>query len=226
MAMNPSRLPVLYSFRRCPYAIRARLAIHASGQIVELREVVLRNKPQPMLKASPKGTVPVLVLPDESVLEESFDIMVWALGRSDPGNWLPATTEEKNLVDELVAVNDGPFKAALDRYKYPDRFDGSDMESSRADAANHLERLDALLGENIFLLGSRFTLADAAILPFVRQFAHVDRNWFYGQGWQMLIEWLDWFKQSSRFQSVMEKHKPWQEGDCGIEFGGDLSEQY
>ena len=112
-------LPVLYSFRRCPYAMRARMAVAVSGAEVELREVVLRDKPPEMLEASPKGTVPVLLLPDGNVLEESLDIMRWALGRNDPENWLA------HVDADLIAANDGPFKQALDRYKYPHRYDSA-----------------------------------------------------------------------------------------------------
>ncbi len=116
-------VPILYSFRRCPYAMRARMAIAASGQTCALREVVLRNKPPEMIAVSPKGTVPVLVLPDERVIEESLEIMHWALGRNDPQGWLAPLNDDRDALDAMIAENDGPFKDALDRYKYPTRYE-------------------------------------------------------------------------------------------------------
>ncbi|WP_306025979.1 glutathione S-transferase [Oceaniradius stylonematis] len=212
--------PVLYSFRRCPYAMRARLAIAASGIAVELREVVLRDKPAAMIQASPKATVPVLVLPDGTVIDESWDVMVWALSQADPECWWPKDRFVRSEVETLVAANDGSFKAALDRYKYPNRYENETISETqqRAIAADHLQPLDARLERHEWLLGDRATLADYAILPFVRQFAHVDRGWFDAQPWPHLRDWLDRFLASERFASIMRKYPQWHPGDVDTVF--------
>ena len=204
----PQEDPILYSFRRCPYAMRARLALTVSEQKVEHREVVLRNKPRALLDASPKGTVPVLVLPDGRVLDESLDIMLWALKQNDPESWLPDAQKHESAM-ALIRQNDGPFKAALDRYKYPDRYEGASSDESREVASQIIERLDEKLVQHKWLLGHSPGLADMAILPFVRQFAHVDRDWFYAQPWQATISWLDQFKTSEIFKTIMKKHEAW-----------------
>lgn len=202
-------LPVLYSFRRCPYAMRARLALTASETQVEHREVLLRDKPAQMLAASPKGTVPVLVLPDGQVIEESLDIMRWALGRNDPLGWLaPGET-----MFELVARNDGPFKAALDRYKYPNRYPGEDAMDNRARGLEILRELEARLSSSTFLCGETMSLADAAIFPFVRQFAHTDRMWFAAQDLPRSQAWLDGHLASPLFAAVMRKFPLWTAGE-------------
>lgn len=210
-------LPILYSFRRCPYAMRARLALAASGQPCELREVVLRAKPAELLSASPKGTVPVLVLPDR-VIDQSLDIMHWALAQHDPEHWL---TPDKNSTVEilpLIQQCDGPFKTNLDRYKYPDRYEDVDAIAHRTAGAEYLMDLDRRLQSNEYLFGTRPCLADMAIAPFVRQFAHVDTMWFEGQAWQALARWLNAFLASERFQRIMEKYPAWQSGTEGIRF--------
>jgi len=206
-------LPVLYSFRRCPYAMRARLALSVSGQAHELREVVLRNKPADLLAASPKGTVPVLVLPGDEVIAESLDIMRWALQQRDPQGWLSA---DRATMDELIAANDVPFKHNLDRYKYPNRHadeSGGDTAGfalkHRTEAAHWLAQLDSRL-DGGWLLGTQASLADMAILPFVRQFAHTDADWFAAQPWPRLQGWLAAFEGSSLYASVMDKQSPWQ----------------
>lgn len=208
--------PILYSFRRCPYAMRARLGIWSSGLTVALREVLLRAKPQAMLDASPKGTVPVLVLPDGTIIDESIDIMHWALGRSDP-EAIYCGRDTKS--DALIVENDGPFKAALDRYKYPDRYGNENRTVNQARGSSFLKELDDRIGSKPALDGDRLMFADYAILPFVRQFAHVDRDWFEAQPWPNVRRWLDTFKQSDRFESIMEKYAPWAEGDEPVLFG-------
>lgn len=194
--------PILYSFRRCPYAIRARLALAVSGTAVEHREVRLRDKPAEMLVASPKGTVPVLVLPDGAVIDESIDIMRWALGRNDPEDWLTGDDAA------LIVTNDGPFKHHLDRYKYAERFAADDVDHRAAGLAI-LEELEARLGERAYLGGERFGLADAAILPFVRQFAAVDREWFAAQYLSGVQAWLTTFVGSALFEGVMVVREAW-----------------
>jgi len=203
-------LPILYSFRRCPYAMRARLALASGGLSVSLREVVLRDKPPEMIAASPKATVPVLVLPEGEVLEESLDVMHWALGQSDPENWLGG---DRSTIDELVAQNDGPFKHHLDRYKYENRYDGAVAEEHRTEAAVTLRGLDERLSKSVWLCGANASFADYAILPFIRQFANTDRAWFDAQDWSHLRAWLERFLASHRFKSVMEKYPRWSTGD-------------
>ena len=208
-------LPILYSFRRCPYAMRARLALGISGQAHELREVVLKNKPAELLAASPKATVPVLVLPSGDVIDESLDIMRWALGRHDPAQWLAPPGASPGEMAALIAANDGDFKRHLDRYKYPNRYaDESGADTAgfalqhRSDAAHWLAQLDARLAGG-WLLGSRASLADMALLPFVRQFAHTDAAWFAAQAWPRLLGWLGAFEASALYAGVMARHPPW-----------------
>ncbi len=195
-------LPVLYSFRRCPYAMRARLALVSAGITVELREVLLRDKPPELLTASPKATVPVLVLPDQ-VIEESYDIMLWALEQHDPEGWLGGRD------DPLISEIDGPFKIALDAYKYGT----SGTKAARDTASETLFSLDAILKTRPFLSGPQFTLADAASATFIRQFAYVDIEWFNAEPWPNLRAWLEKFLASRRFAAIMRKYPKWQAGD-------------
>ena len=208
-------LPVLYSFRRCPYAMRARLALRVSGQACELREVVLRHKPADLLVASPKGTVPVLVGVDGRVIEQSLDIMLWALDRHDPEGWLCPT--QGTLADMLAAIaqNDGAFKFHLDRYKYPERYTdqpGTTAETHRAACAEDLMALETRLAQAPYLFGAHPALVDMALAPFVRQFAHVDPDWFAAQAWPRLGAWLAAWEGSALLASVMEKYPPWRPG--------------
>lgn len=209
-----SGLPVLYSFRRCPYAMRARMAIAVSGVKVELREVALRDKPAELGDVSPKATVPVLVLQNGAVIDESLDIMRWALGNSDPEGWL--------LRDDtvLIAVNDGPFKQALDRYKYPDRVGAADGLAGRAQALVHLAALEDRLARNRFLHGPTYGLSDIALFPFVRQFAAVDQAWFGNQPLQALQAWLNELTRSALFDSIMQRYPQWRAGDGPTIFPG------
>lgn len=206
------QLPILYSFRRCPYAMRARMAIAASGQTCALREVVLRNKPPEMIQASPKGTVPVMVLPDDRVLEESLDIMNWALDRNDPEGWLALLNDDRDDIDALIAENDGPFKNDLDRYKYPSRFENADPLHHRSQGLEFLGKLNARLLKTDYLCGDGFGFADAAISPFVRQFANTDRGWFDALDLAGVQRWLQTILESDRFLAVMEKYPAWEAG--------------
>ena len=211
--MTEIALPVLYSFRRCPYAMRARLALHVSGLAFEHREVVLKNKPAHMLSLSPKGTVPVLWLRSaagDQVLEQSVDIMLWALRQNDPLGWLPSTEAATSDATALIAHNDGPFKRQLDRYKYPNRSGLASGLADRDEAALWLHTLDARLRAQPFLAGVQFGLADAALAPFVRQYAHTDPAWFAAQPWGPLAAWLAAFEGSALFEASMQKHTPWQ----------------
>ena len=204
-------LPVLYSFRRCPYAMRARMALWISGTRCELREVKLANKPAEMLEASPKGTVPVLVLPDGQTFEESLDVMRHALGRSDPEGWLAGEA------DELIARNDGPFKHHLDRYKYYTRH-GTDPMEHREAALAILSELDARLDGQANLCGDTRSMADIALFPFIRQFANHDRAWFDALPLPRLQSWLKRHLESELFASIMVKHPVWQTGDEAVFF--------
>jgi glutathione S-transferase len=205
--------PILYSFRRCPYAMRARMALLASGTRVQLREVVLKDKPPALLAASPKGTVPVMVLPDGSVVDQSLDIMLRVLRHHDPLHWLPATAERLQQNLELIRRCDDRFKPHLDRYKYPHRFNLPDGLEDRALGAIFLVALDATLKEQSFLHGPHWGLADAAVAPFVRQFAHTDPGWFSAQPWENLKRWLQAFEASDTLARCMNKMPAWKEGD-------------
>ena len=211
-------IPVLYSFRRCPYAMRARLALVYSGQQVELREVVLRDKPQQLLDCSPKATVPVMQFADGRVVDESLDIMLWALEKNDPQAWLQANKAEQLT---LITENDNDFKAALDRYKYPNRYqetfpDQTEQQielQAKQDAQQFLQKLERRLQQQAFLVGEQRSLADMAVLPFIRQFAHVDKVWFDSAPYPKLQQWLADFIASELFVQVMPKFKQWQLGD-------------
>lgn len=189
--------------------MRARLALLASGVAYEHREVALKAKPAEMLTASPKGTVPVLVLPTGEVLEQSLDIMRWALQQNDPLAWLPDTQETRAFTDEGIALNDGEFKAHLDRYKYPQRFGLADGLQHRTQGYAALMHWQARLQTHAFLSGMQSGLLDACVAPFVRQFARTDRAWFDAQPWPELSQWLTAFENSEAFAAVMHKHPLW-----------------
>ncbi len=216
--MSTSNLPILYSFRRCPYAMRARLAVASSQQACELREVILRDKAQEFLQTSPTATVPTLKTPDGQVIDESMDIMLWALSCHDPEHWLePGCGSLKDMTD-LIAAADGDFKTSLDRYKYSTRYEGADRVAERARAALFLRQLDNRLANSTYLFGLRPTLSDMAIAPFVRQFANVEREWFETQDWPNLLRWLNEFLASDRFADIMNKYPKWQSGDAVTDF--------
>lgn len=210
-------LPILYSFRRCPYAMRARMAIFNSKIQVELREILLRDKPSHMLQCSEKGTVPVLVLANGEVIDESLDIMYWALNKNDPDNWL---SDKHNIdeINELINQNDSDFKVALDKYKYSNRYPELPMEAYREKGEMFIKKLEAFLSKNSYLISNSVSIADVAIFPFVRQFAFVDREWFYSTSYIKTQAWLDGFLESDLFESIMKKHEPWNEGDKPILF--------
>ena len=201
-----SDFPVCYSFRRCPYAMRARMALLVSGVAVELREVALGSKPAEMIAASPKATVPVLVLPTGAVIDESIDIMRWALAQNDPEDWLAGDDAG------LIAANDGAFKHHLDRYKYPDRHGVDPIEHRVAGMAMMLD-MEARLSSAANLCGDARALADIAIMPFVRQFAAVDAAWFAAQPVPRLQAWLAHHTSSTLFDQAMLRTKPWMPGD-------------
>jgi glutathione S-transferase len=206
---NP--LGILYSFRRCPYAMRARLAcaLFLPSQSLELREVVLKNKPAELIEISPKATVPVLQLANGKVIDESRDIAFWALEQASAliqAQYLP--THLQLDIEELIDENDGSFKWALDRYKYADRYEETE-EHYRELGEVFLAKLEKLLEKNLYLYSSKPCLADIAIFPFVRQFAHVDKHWFEQSPYPQLIQWYSELLESELFKSIMTKYQPW-----------------
>ena len=210
-------LPILYSFRRCPYAIRARMALAYARISYELREVSLKSKPQEMLEISPKGTTPVMQIfkdienseRNSIILEESLDIMNWAIQQNDPCNWQNLSDADLAIAQQLIKINDGEFKRALDRYKYPNRFPEQSQDFYRQQAEAVLQVLENQLQQNKFLIGDRQTLADMAIFPFVRQFAYVNIDWFHSSPYPYLQKWLQWHETSEIFEFVMQKFPVW-----------------
>lgn len=213
--------PILYSFRRCPYAMRARLAIKMSQKTVNLREIVLKAKPEAMLVISPKGTIPVLQLADGRVIDESLDIMDWALEAGGHHNPLLSEFDQK-ACDHLIDQNDNEFKYWLDRYKYSDRYPEKTQEEYRQKAEVFLQELEQCLDNQPYLLGQAISLGDIAIMPFIRQFAHVDKVWFASAPYPRLQQWLDVWLNNPIFLGIMAKYKPWQEGDEVVLFEGEL----
>ena len=202
--MGADALPILYSFRRCPYAMRARMALLAADVQLEHREILLRDKPAAMLSASPKGTVPVLVVPGGRVIDESLDIMGWALARKDPLGW--------GVPDPAyVEANDGPFKYHLDRMKYAHRYEGADPSEHRKAALLLLAPLEAQLRRTPYLCGDQSTFTDIAIFPFIRQFARADLSAWVAEPLPRLIEWLDGLTSLPLFNAAMAKHPVWTE---------------
>ncbi len=197
-------LPILYSYRRCPYAMRARMALAYAGIAVEIREIALRNKPPHMLAISPKATVPVLALTDGTVIDESLDIMLWALSQQDRDGWLDI---DLAAAKALIQTNDGWFKKALDAYKYADRHPEKTQAEHRLAGEAFLQQLEDLLQHHQGSLCGRFpSLADIAIFPFIRQFKGVDAQWFENSSYTMLNDWLTTLMQSTLFTSIMQKH--------------------
>lgn len=216
--MSNQPLPILYSFRRCPYAIRARLALLQAGIRVELREVDLKHKPQAMLAIAPAATVPVLDLGQGQVLSQSLDILRWALKQNDPDQWLTRGDAAQN--DQLVEATDGSFKRALDRYKYADRHPERPQQAYREDALQALvSPLEDALRSSTCLGGESLCWADTAIFPFVRQFAAVDPDWWQTSAWQATRRWLDaWLSNPLFVASMRPRLRPWQVGDAPERF--------
>ena len=203
-------LPILWSHRRCPYAMRARLAIKSSRVAVRLREIIFRNKPDAFLSVSPDGTVPLIVLADGAIIEESLDIMRWALNINDPESWLDY---DLCFAEEFIRELDSDFKTHLDIYKYANRNDNDEWQKHQKKGAKFLQAVDEGLQNNDYLSGDQFGFLDAAALPFIRQFRNTDAVWFDAQNWQNLHPWLQDFMASPRFAAIMEKYTPWDEGN-------------
>lgn len=200
--------PILYSYRRCPYAMRARMALQYAGIEVEHREIELRNKPQSMLVVSPKGTVPVLCV-DELVLDQSLDIMKWAIRKSDPEGWGDV---EDSIANSWIQKNDGSFKTLLDQYKYPNRFPGLDQEIVFKEALQCLLiPIEQSLQDSGYLLGNKLTWIDIALFPFIRQFSMVDLKRFEELPIPRTRRWLAEHLQSELFTAVMQKHPVWRD---------------
>ena len=213
---SKNNLPILYSFRRCPYAMRARMAIHISGQRCELREVLLRDKPPSMLEYSAKGTVPVLILQDGKVIDESLDVIDWALNLNDPDDWQRSKDKEKTK--ELIKINDGEFKYHLDRYKYSKRYDNEDPEFHRKKCLKFIESINNELNNSEYIFDDNISYADIVLLPFIRQFRIADIEWFESLPYDNLKKWLSSFLDSSLLNSIMKKYDLWKEGDKSIVF--------
>ena len=207
-------LPILYSFRRCPYAMRARMAIAASGVTVSLREVLLRDKPPELLAASSKATVPVLVLPDGEVIDESLDIMRWALKANDPQGWLQGADTES----EWIQACDGEFKHWLDRYKYADRHPEHSATVYRANAEQFLSQVESALSDARWLRGEGASAIDVAVFPFIRQFAGVESDWWADAPYPCTRRWLERWLQSELFSTIMAKYPRWEAGQPGQPF--------
>ena len=208
----PEALPILYSFRRCPYAMRARLAIAYSGIQVELREIELKHKPQALLDISPKATVPVLQLSDGNIIDESYDIMLWILQKNDPNHWL------KSAHHALIDENDHDFKPNLDRYKYADRFPEYTQNHYRALGIPFLEKIERLLTKHPYIQGDTLSCVDIAIFPFVRQFYCVDKVWFEHAPSPNVHVWLSHLCHTDLFTQSMQKYPAWQMDDKQVIF--------
>ncbi len=211
-------LPILYSFRRCPYAMRARLAIAYSGIEVELREVDLKHKPLELLNISPKATVPVLQCPDGHIIDESRDIMHWALQQHDPDGWLESI--EHPLIDE----NDNSFKKSLDHYKYADRFPEYSQEYYQTECSLFLEKIENILKSSNFIQNNHLSYVDMAIYPFIRQCYFVNTSWFDNTPFSHLRAWLNKLLYSPLFDSIMIKHPAWKAHDKAIIFNSHSTE--
>jgi len=212
-----TELPILYSFRRCPYAMRARMALVASGAVVELREVLLKAKPPELLAASPKATVPVLVLSDGRVVEESLDVMQWALERSDPLSWL----EGAALDSEWISECDSDFKHWLDRYKYAERYPEHTADQYRNNAEVFIQKLEDRLSVSDWMGGEAAHAVDVALFPFIRQFAGVDPSWWQSAPYPSVRRWLENWLNSALFSAIMVKYPRWESGGAGERFPPD-----
>ncbi|MCE9678887.1 glutathione S-transferase [Shewanella sp. AS1] len=202
--------PLLYSFRRCPYAMRARLGILYARQTVRLREIVLKHKPEAMLQASPKGTVPVMILASGEVIDESLPILKWALSLNDSADLLLTNSaEQRSLAKQLIWQNDNEFKPCLDRYKYFDRYPEHSQSDYRRQGEVFIAKLEALLTHNPQLVSCHISIADIAIFPFIRQFALVDLTWWQQAPYPNVRTWLDAHLSSEPFTQAMQKYPTW-----------------
>jgi len=204
--------PILYSFRRCPYAMRARLALAYAGIAFEHREILLKNRPSELITISPKGTVPVLQLQDGTVIDESIEIMKWALLQNDPDNWYIENIKDQ---DSFITQNDGEFKKKLDQYKYHERFPNGTYKEYQASLGKMLKRYEIILSDSLYLISNKISLVDIALFPFIRQGAHIDLIWFNVQ-FPKLTKWMNKFISMGLFISIMVKYDVWISDETGI----------
>lgn len=212
--------PILYSLRRCPYAMRARLGLLQAEQTVVLRDVVMKNIPVEMLQASPKGTVPVLVFDDSSVIDESIDIMIWALNQNDPNNLL--FNDQPSIHSSMLALikrNDNEFRDSLDKYKVAARYHDTTEVHYRDQCEPFMRHLEQRLTEYDFLMGTRPSLADYALLPFIRQFSRVDRKWYLQAPYSNIQRWLNTHYLNPLYSKAMKKYPQWLDHNDVILFG-------
>ncbi|MCL1049889.1 glutathione S-transferase [Shewanella abyssi] len=216
-------LPVLYSLRNCPYAMRARLAIYASGQQVHLRDLVLSNKPAEMLTASAKGTVPVLVTTDDLVIDESLAVMLWAFTQSDPQHYLDAS-QPNALAEmlELISLFDNEFKGHLEQYRCAKRYHEPSLIENRQQCERYLADLELRLNQHQYLMSDNPSLTDLALMPFIRQFARVERQWYLQSPYPKLRQWLNQYLQSRMFSKVMTQYPMWLDTKEDVVFGSGL----
>ncbi|MDX1282671.1 glutathione S-transferase [Shewanella colwelliana] len=216
-----NNLPIIYSLRNCPFAMRARIAIYKSQQPVLLRDIVLKDKPTEMLVVSPKGTVPVLVTPNGTVIEESFEVMLWALSMSDPDDLLCSGDDEMLAsMQTLIYRFDNEFKRCLENYKCAKRYSETNIIECRQACEVYIAQLEQLLTAHQYLLADRESLADIALLPFIRQFARVERQWYLQAPYPHVRQWLNRYLQSKMFSKVMTKHQLWLPNRSDLLFGG------
>jgi glutathione S-transferase len=199
------QLPILYSFRRCPYAMRARFALYGCQIKCELREIVLRDKPFEMVEISPKATVPVLLTPTGQVVDESYDIILWAVEKNDVLNW----RKDLNQLKGLIKINDCEFKPHLDKYKYSSRYPDLTKTDHQNNAKFYLEYLESILKNHPFLSGDQQSITDLAVFPFIRQFANVEKTYFDALPYSHLQSWLEHHIKSDLFHNIMKKYDPW-----------------
>lgn len=203
-------LPVLYSLRNCPFAMRARMAIYRSQVPVLLRDIVLSDKPPEMLEASPKGTVPVVVTSHGTVIEESAEVMLWALSENDPEDLLLSTNPDMlDSIRGLIHQFDTEFKPCLEAYRAAKRYHEPNLVECRQACEKYLCELEDRLTQHSFLMADQESLADLALLPFIRQFARVERQWYLQSPYPKLRQWLNQYLQSKMFSKVMTKHELW-----------------
>ncbi len=204
--------PVLYSYRRCPYAMRARMGIYLSGIQVEQREIVFWDKPLAMLQASPKGTVPVLILADGQVIDESRDILFWAIKNSAKSDLSLWSAELDSLINSWIDKVDDEFKPWLDLYKYADRHPDKPQVYYRTQGEPFLKEIDEVLSHAPYLLGDKLSLADIAVFPFVRQFVNVDKAWFESADYNKLKQWISIITESDFFKAIMKNRPVYEAG--------------
>lgn len=218
--LNEFDLPILYSLRRCPYAMRGRMGIALSKQQVLLREIITKDKPSELLASSAKGTVPVLVLPDGQIIEQSLDVMNWALQQNDPQDLLRSSNSTLNQqVHQLIKVNDDEFIGHLEKYRASVRYRNIDKEQRRQDCEGFISKLEALLTDQAYFFGETPSLADFAVMPFVSQFVRVEKKWFVQSEYQNVGRWLRTHLDSKLYTQVMKQYPLWNETKQDCLFG-------